>query len=80
MSAHREPLHELLADRALVGLSPAAERRLAVHPADDRRDDSYELAAAAAYLALRSAPERLPDDLRSRVERSALEMLDRTPE
>ena len=74
MSSARQRLVELLVERATVGLDEAAQRELV----DLQRgkagleDQAYELAAAAAHLALLQGPlEPLPAHLRRRIEQSA---------
>ena len=74
-------LRELLASRALCGLSPADDLELFGLRGDPGGEpDDYELAAAAIHLASSRATEPLPRSLRRRVERSALENLDPNPE
>lgn len=69
-SSRERRVRELLADRALMGLSPDAQAEL--DELGEVQDDvSYESAAAAAFLAL--LPDRmdpLPGDLRKRLEAS----------
>jgi hypothetical protein len=74
-------LRELLASRALCGLSPADELELFGLRGDPGGEpDDYELAVAAIHLASSRASEPLPRGLRRRVEQSALENLGPNPE
>ena len=68
--------HELLLERALCGLSHEAEGELSVLGSGTTDDpDDYEIAAAAAFLALSEDLDPLPAALRQRVEMDALETL-----
>jgi hypothetical protein len=68
---------ELLAERALGGLSRAQEAQLrSLRPQAREELDDYELAAAALLLAFNDRLSPLPDALRKRLEASAL---DETP-
>jgi hypothetical protein len=77
----RTRMDELLADRALVGLSPREElelERLALETgvAPDTR---YDVAAAALELALAHAAEPLPAGVRARLDALAREFVPATP-
>ena len=74
MSAHRERLAELLADRALQGLDPReqaeVDRLLAAETGAD--PEEFDRAAAAAHLSLVLGPlEPVPASLREKLERDA---------
>lgn len=74
---NEERLHDFLADRATVGLDADAQRQLRtllqVHP--DADDDSFEVAAAALYLALAGTSEAAPPALRLRLEKQGQDWL-----
>ncbi|MEO8878368.1 MAG: hypothetical protein ABI461_22445, partial [Polyangiaceae bacterium] len=74
-SSHPTRLHELLADRALSGLTPEEEAELATllaaHPEEDA--DAFDRAAAATNLALLSGKiDTLPAHLAKKIEAAAL--------
>ena len=65
---------ELLAERALGGLTDAQEAQLrSLRPEHEAELDDYELAAAALLLALNDRYSPLPKALRKRLEASALD-------
>lgn len=71
-SPHPDRVMELLADKALQGLSPAAASELSLLP--DADSEALELAAAALDLAMNPGPyEDMPASLRTRIESDALE-------
>lgn len=63
---------ELLAERALGGLSRAQEAQLrTLRPSTEDEPDEYELAAAVLMLAFSERVSPLPSALRKRLEDSA---------
>jgi hypothetical protein len=72
---------ELLVRRALEGLNAAEASELRGRGGEPECPDAYELAAAAAHLALLSGPRPpLPSALRRRIEATARTSIMRSPE
>jgi len=72
MSTTRDArLLDLLADRATEGLDAVAQRELSglLRERPEVDADGFDLAAAALYLAVASASEEAPPNLRSGLER-----------